>query len=117
MYIDYICFRLTLFTFLILKSDGTMIDFYVINIFYDFENYYIFYDLKKKILSRHVLFKTSQILVINQNRFGLGYIFRKWSLPVGGGAEHPVSMHVFRKTKRSSLSTRIKVRYRMNFVY
>jgi len=28
LYIDYIRFRLTLFTFLILKSDGTMIDFY-----------------------------------------------------------------------------------------
>jgi len=38
LYIDYIRFRLTLFIFLILKLDGTMIDFYVVDIFYDFGN-------------------------------------------------------------------------------
>jgi len=50
LYIDYIRFRLTLFIFLILKSDEIMIDFYVVDIFYDFENYYMFYDLKEDVV-------------------------------------------------------------------
>jgi len=30
-----------------------MINFYVIDIFYDFENYYIFYDLKKDVVQAY----------------------------------------------------------------